>query len=483
MQKILCLIFVAINLLANAQTFTRRTFDYTTLEKNSAGCNQEMLHKLNDALIAISQNNSGQAVTVSKSIYDNDKSCPDIYEVYGESLFRNGQLLEGIGVIEDGIDKFGSNTGLIQRRYEMSIELYEVGIGRKNVDGNAVYNAGKKLPYDEAQFKVENLKSAQRDLEYLNQKFPDSLAQAYTLGRILTINGEPAKARAIFEKLKNDNQYYYGAGINIADIFIADKNYDLAIAELEPLTVAYPKGHHAYRKLSEVYKLRGDNDKTEEFVKKAVYYEYVPDFTDLAYSSTNYDLLALFADEQRDEKDKFAKLDEIAKTGNIGITTDVCLLILKLHANHGNGLEEEAVKKLIAIGKPAITKVNWMFSDNISTCTVSGLAEIMAAVKDKSSWQVLADYLPYMATMPMTIIPPDVPTQIIRYDNERGTKEVLKVVRGLIEKEKNEEELPFSAYTFYGALANVKQKEMLKMAREIGYTDAEITMLKSKTKE
>ncbi len=299
----------------------------------------------------------------------------------------------------------------------------------------------------------------------------------------MTINGEAKKALAIFEKLKSDDQYYYGAGINIADILTTEKQYDLAITELEPLTQAYPRGEHAYQKLSEIYKLKGDKEKAEEFRKKSVYYEYVPDFTDLAYSRASYDLLALFADGERDVKDKFAKLDEIVKAGNIGTTTDVCLIILKLHANHGNGLEEEAVRQLIAIGKPAIMKVNWLFSDNISTCTVSGLAEIMATVKDESSWMILAEYLPYMATMPMTIIPPDVPTQIIRFDPGRGTKEVLKVVKGLIEKEKNDEELPFSAYTFYGALGNVKQNDLVKMARDVGYTNDEIAVLQSKTKE
>jgi tetratricopeptide (TPR) repeat protein len=483
MKKIGCLAIAIIGLSVNAQTFTRRSFDYKSLEKNSASCGNHTLQQLNDAVVAIGRNNSEQAVTISKNIYDQDKSCPEIYGVYGESLFRSGKLLEGIAVIEDGIDKFGSHIDLINRRYAMSIELYEVGIGRKNIDGNAVYNAGNKLPYDEDQFKRENLTAAQRDLEYLYGKFPDSLAQAYMLARILTMNGEPAKARHIFEKLKADDQYHYGAVINIADLLTAQKEYDKAISELEPLTVQYPKGHYAYGKLSEIYKSKDDAEKAEAYYRKAIFYEHVPDFTDLTYSDTNYELLALFADDERLEKDKFAKLDEIAKTGNIGLTTDVCLMILKLHANHGNGLEEDAVKKLTAIGKPAIAKVHQLFLDNISTCTVSGLAEIMAAVKDESSWQVMADYLPYMATMPMTIIPPDVPTQIIRFDKERGTKEVLKVVKTLIAKENNDEEMPFSAYTFYGALAAVKQKELVKMAREIGYDDNEIATLKAKVKK
>lgn len=482
MKKILCLA-IAITGFANAQTFTRRTFDYKALEKNSIGCGEFILRQLDDAIVAINNNNSERAIAISRNIYDQDKSCPEIYGVYGESLFRNGQLLEGVAVIEAGIDKFGSNIDLINRRYAMSIELYEVGTGRRNIDGNAVYNGGNKLPYDEDGFKRENLLAAQGDLEYLYEKFPDSLGQAYTLARIFSMNAETAKARLIFEKLKADEKYRYGAVMNIADLQADEKNYDAAISELESLAAQYPKIHYAYGKLSEMYKAKGDDERADAFQRKTVFYEYVPSFTDLEYSDANYGLLTLFADGDRHEKDKFAKLDEIAKTGNNALTTDICLMILKLHANHGNGLEEEAVKKLTAIGKPAIPKVHELFVDNISTCTVGGLAEIMALVRDESSWQVMADYLPYMATMPMTIIPPDVPTQIIRYDKERGTKEVLKIVKRFIEKEKNDEELPFSAYTFYGALANVKQKDMIEMARETGYDNTEIAILKAKTKK
>lgn len=482
MRKSLCLFVTAVALTMQAQTFTRRTFDYRSLEKNTAACTDAIRLDLDAALTAIQQNNSAQAVSLSKSVYDADKSCPDIYAVYGESLFRNGRLLEGIGIIDDGIDKFGSDANLIRIRYVLGIELYEVGTGRKNIDGNAVYNAGNKLPYEEGQFKSENLKSAQHDLEYLNEKFPDSAGQAYTLGRIYTITGEPQKARAVFEKLKANKTYHYGAVINIADILIEDKAYDAAIAELEAVIATDPKGTHAYKRLSEAYKAKGDGVRAEEFRRMALFYENVPDFTDLGYTPTNYDLLVLFADD-RPEKEKFDKLNEIVKAGNIPFTTDTCLMILKLHANHGNGLEEEAARQLAKIGKPAIEKVHRLFTDNISTCTVSSLAEIMATVKDEKSWRVMADYLPYMATMPMTIIPPDVPTQIIRYDNRRGAKEVLRIVRTLLEKERNDEEVTFSAYAFYGAIKEVKPRQLVKMAREIGYTDEEIAALESKLKE
>lgn len=54
---------------------------------------------------------------------------------------------------------------------------------------------------------------------------------------------------------------------------------------------------------------------------------------------------------------KSEKLNEIHKQNNQAFTIDVCLLILKLHANHGNGLEDDATDILKKMVNHLLTKL------------------------------------------------------------------------------------------------------------------------------
>ncbi len=66
-----------------------------------------------------------------------------------------------------------------------------------------------------------------------------------------------------------------------------------------------------------------------------------------------------------------------------------------------------------------------LFESNISTCTITNLADIMATVKDEKSWELLKRYLPEIAHMPMTTLPPSIPEKMIKFNEDKGIKEIL----------------------------------------------------------
>lgn len=123
-------------------------------------------------------------------------------------------------------------------------------------------------------------------------------------------------------------------------------------------------------------------------------------------------------------------------------------MILKLHENHGNGLEEKATEILKEIGKPSIEKVHLLFQSDvstISTCTITALSEIMASVKDEKSWELFKAYLPTLSQITkMKLLPPWVPEKMIQFDEDRGIKEILMVIKELLNK--NSESHSFGEY-------------------------------------
>ncbi len=49
----------------------------------------------------------------------------------------------------------------------------------------------------------------------------------------------------------------------------------------------------------------------------------------------------------------------------------------------------------------------------------------MATVKDEKSWELLKRYLPEIAHMPMTTLPPSIPEKMIKFNEDKGIKEIL----------------------------------------------------------
>jgi tetratricopeptide (TPR) repeat protein len=472
---------------AYSQEFKRKVFDYEKLTKEYVTCNDDILKALEEAMLAVEEYNSAKAVKLSKVSFDKNNNCPDVYLTYGYSLFRSGEWLDGLDIVEKGIEKFGSVPELVKLRSDMSLEMYELGIGQKNIDGNSVYKANdSRLKYNEDQFKEANLRSALTDLIYLNNR-ENNPEDTYTIAIIYRELGEYDSSNKIFESLTTDVKFGAPATFHIAGNLISLKKYDEAERKLLKMLETYKQVPDIYERLAEIYELKGEKNKQEDYKKMAVFYKYVPDFTDLTYSSNNYDLLMFFGGDAPSQE-KLKKLEEIQKANDINFTIDICIVILNIHSNHGNGVEEKATAILTGIGTPSLNKVHKLFQSDVSTCTITNLATIMAAIKDERSWEILIDYLPRIASMPSTLIPPNVPEKVILFDEERGTREVLRVVKTILNKDPEESQdimgsLGFGTYVFYAPLKEIKKDKVLKIARELNYTDSDIVKLQEELKD
>lgn len=480
------LVLLIFPLLTFSQKLQRNVFEYKKLKSDHfTECDELTTKELEKAILSIQENNSTNAIAISKKIYDNKKDCFLIFDTYGYSLFRNGEWFEGIEIIEKGIEKFGSVPELIKRKSEMSLEMAELGTGQKDIDGNSVFKANS-IPYEEEQFKNENLQSALIDLEYLRSKFNRN-EETFYVAKIQQLLKIYDKSNETFKTLLSDEEYKNIALFNIADNYIALKDFNTAEIELNKLLNENPKEAILYEKLGEIYELKKDKARSNEYSSKSIFYKNIPSSSSLEYSKENFDLLKYFGTEENKPNKKLKKLSEIAGQNNQEHTIDVCLMILKLHANHGNGVEEKATEIITKIGKPAIEKVNQLFQSDVSTCTITNLADIMANVKDENSWVLMKEYLPYIATMPMTLIPPSLPEKMIQFNEDEGVKEVLIAVKPLLnESEDNNNSLNemggFGKYVYYLPLGKVNKEKLKKIATELNYSDQEFKTLEGKIK-
>lgn len=478
--------FLLLPFLIFSQNLQRNVFEYPKLKSdNFIVCDETTNKELESVLQKIGENNSTAAVEICKKIFDTKNDCFGTFETYGFALFRNGQWFEGIKIIEDGIKKFGSVPELIKRKSEMSLEMAQLGTGQKNIDGNSVYKSDNSN-YNEDQFKEENLKSALTDLEYLIKKY-NRTEEIFYAAKVQQLLKDYNKSNDTFKTLLNDTQYKSIALYNIGDNYIALKDLDKAENEFNALLTENPKEGEIYDKLAEIYKLRNDKIKAEEFGTKSIFYKNIPEDTDLEYSKENFELLKFFGGDEKPAK-KLKRLKEITNQNKPQYTVDVCLMILKLHANHGNGVEEKATETLKKIGKPSIEKVNKLFQTNISTCTIADLADVMASVKDENSWALMKEYLPYIARMPMTLIPPSVPEKMILFNEEKGITEILATVKPLLVKVEDNTNNPLGEmlgngeYVYYIPLGKVNKIKLKKIATDLHYTDQEFNLLQEKIK-
>ena len=479
------LLLTFIPVLAFSQKYKRNTFKYEKMQsENFAECDEAAKSVLEKSLVAIEENNSTFAVSNAKVVYDGNKDCFMVYDIYGYSLFRNGQWFEGLEIIEAGIEKFGAVPNLIERKYLMSLEMAQLGTGQKSIDGSSVFKANS-IQYNEEQFVAENYKSVLLDLKYLiaNYNRPNELFYAAKVHQILE---QYEESNAFFSKLLDNEDYKMDAVFNMADNFIAQNKLNEAENELNKLLLSNPKAGVLYEKLAEVYKKKGDSAKAKECQQKAIYYKNVPFFSNLDFSEENYGTLIFFGRNEDTAAKKLEKLNAIKEKGNTDYTIDVCLIILKIHTNHGNGVEERATEILAEIGKPAIEKVDKLFQTDVSTCTITNLAEVMSEVKAESSWELMKQYLPNIANMPMTMVPPNLPEKMIQFDEEKGLKEILIVVKPLLTAKKDESDNPmadlqgFGQYVYYAPLKKINGAKLKTVAKGLGYSDEEFKLLKAK---
>lgn len=464
------------------ENYNRKKLDYTKLKTSTENCSEETNNQLNSAIEAIQQNNSTKAVEISEKLFKvND--CPEVHETYAVSLFRNGEVIKGIETIEAAIEKFGSNPQLIKRKSLLLLELFENGTGQRNIDGNTVYKA-KSLNFDDEKFKTENLDAALNDLNYLADNYSERFEEIYTIGKIYQLKKEFEKSNIQFQKIVDVPEFKDQGLFNIAENHLGLKNYPLAEEYFLKLLESYPNEPQLLSKLSELYESSGDKAKGELFNKKRYFHKLVPSFCEMEFSEKNLETINYFNDESKDYKSKLNKLKEIEKSETQIFTIETCIAILNIHANHSNGLEDDAANLLIKIGKPSLDKVHKLFNSRVSTCTVTNLAKVMATTKDESSWEVLTNYLPRIAKMPSTLIPPNVPKYIVLFNEEKGLREILKTVKPMLSEEMPDDamaQLSFmNRHIYFNPLEKISFKKIETICKELGYNEKEIKELKKR---
>ncbi len=485
MRKYFYILILSLNYQVSfAQDYERKIFDYHLMNNtDSTFCKESDNVKLGEVLLLIENLQSEKSAILAKEIFEKSEKCPLIFDTYSWALFRSGKWIEAMTIIDSAITIYGSNPDLIFRRGGMNLEMAELGVGIRNIDGNSVYLAkNKKLNFDDSIFKKQNYLAALSDFKYLSDTYQDRFHETMLTGYIFQVLGNFKESTYYLSKLLEIEEYADNAFFLIVDNYIGEKDYSKAESILFDLNKKYPRSSDVQNKFSQLYEIIGDSDKLRISLLKAQYYSWVPEYCDLDYSTENYKTIQFFIDDnstnQKLKKIKYLKKQDEKRA------VEVFIAILNSHANHGNGIEEEIEKSLIEIGDSVVPKVILLMQNAPSTCTVTIAASVLAELKDPRGWQPMVDYLPRMKNIPITLIPPEIPAQIIKFDKEKGLIALLTWIKEQIDSDTANSDNPldelgsmFASFSIYSPLSEYKKEEIRKAALNLKYTDKQIDKL------
>jgi tetratricopeptide (TPR) repeat protein len=485
-KNIFTLIFLFICQLTFGQDFQRKIFNYSQLNEDSIICPNLILEELDQVLILIENLQSERAAILGEEMFNKFEKCPALFEVYSWALFRSGHWMKSVQIIDSAIMTYGPNPDLILRRGNINIEMAELGVGIRNIDGNSIYlSKNKKLNFEESNFKKQNYLSALNDFKYIADTYQDRFHEIYLTGYIYQKLENYEESNSYLTKLLSNDDYADDITFVIVNNYIGQKKYDKAENTLRNLEVKYPRNSDIQVKFSELYEISGNQEKLKSSHLKAQFYSWVPEYCDLTYTNENYQLIRFFL-EDNSSKEKIKKLKKIRKN-NEELSIDLLITVLNTHSNHGNGVEEEAKKMLIKAGKSVVPKVILLMENAPSTCSVTKAASILAELKDPRGWEAMVNYLPRMENIPFTLIPPNVPEQIIKFDREKALITLLKWIKGQLKTEEQTSDNPmdelggiFASTSIYSPLSVYKKDELKKAANNLKYTDDQIEKLLEK---
>lgn len=471
-----------------AQDFSRRRFPYEMMaDPRPDSCGAAMVGTLNEALELIQKNRSREAVKLTQALYqDNAMRCLALYEVHSWALFRSGEWLDALVVMDSAIALYGPEYTLVYRRGLMNIEMAELGPGVRHIDGNAVYlSKTKQLPYGESQFKAECYQAALEDFSFVAAHYPPAKEETYYCGYILQQLGRFDEANTYYYQLLVYPELADMITSAIADNFISRKEFKKAEQILLDMEKEHPRYAGIQAKLVEVYEGLGHKAKKELASRKYQFYTAVPYLTGIDFSEASEKDVLLFLSEAK-VADKMKRLNDLGKDTS-RYASGMLVAVIYMHANHGNGVEERAVELLGGRGSSVVSMVVNLLSQAQSTCTIEMAADVLAMIKDTSGWQPMVDLLPSIQHMPITLTPPDIPGALLRFDKQRALPVLLDYIRReMLFAEKNESD-PFgelgSLFTdglFYGNLEKISRSELEKVATDIGYTTEELSLLMKK---
>ncbi len=479
------IILCCLHFLITAQEFERQIFDYSQMqEKEIAPCSESVNSGVNQVFQEIGRLRSQHSVLLAEELFNENDKCPLSYEAYSWALFRNGKWMESVEIIEQGIRELGPIPELILRRGYISFEMAELGIGVRNVDGNSVYlPKAKRLDYPDSIFREQNYLAALNDFKYISDTYKERPKEIMITGYIYQMIKEYENSNNYFSKLLDNDNYRNDVAFLIVDNYIGQNQFSKAEKILLELEEEFPRNSDIQEKLTKLYKKSGDEEKFELYKYKSEFNYWVPEYCDLEYSKKNYETIYYFLGENK-TSDKIQKLNGIRKEHGEK-ATDIFITILNAHANHGNGVEERTEELLVEMGNSVVPKMILLMENAQSTCTTTKAASVLAEIKDPRGWQPMVDYLPRMENIPFTLMPPEIPLQLIKFDKEKALVAILKWTKGQLgEEDTSSSDNPFqelgsifSGTNIYLPLQVYKKKEIQKTAKSLGYTKEQLERL------
>jgi tetratricopeptide (TPR) repeat protein len=490
MKKHILLVFC----LACSVTFTyaqkqykRAEFDYPKMKpKLEVPCSNELEEPLKEAMDLMQVNQNGAAIVMLEAARRAHGQCPKSEIIYAEALFWHGKWLESNAVIDDAIQKFGPELPLVHARAYFCLQMADYGIATRPEDGNMAYlPASKQLPYDDAQFKKANLKYAVPALKFVYDKADEEPGQEILYLLALTYQSleDYDKSNEALRALKNVPEYQNKATGHLIANLMDQKQYPEAEQELLALQTRLPRNAEVLRMMQNLYEKSGEKDKAANCNDQAMYFQWMGKFTTLPYSKANLESLAYFKGDHTKEE-KLAALDAIAlRPADEAI--DLYIGILNMHANHGNGIENDVTDRLGKMGEPAVVKLIGFLQNASSTCGMSNAGAALAQIKDERGWAALVDFLPYLEQIGSATMVPEIPRCLVQFDKDRALSVLLPMIKERLERPSvADDNNPMSSLSaifidaaFYGPL-DVYDKEVLAAkAKSMGFDGAQVIEL------
>lgn len=482
------LVLLSFTSISYGQKYKRKSFDYANMKEVAVeDCKDSDYGQLNRIIDLISSLRSKQAAEKANTVYKSaNPKCIAVYEVCAWAHFRSGDWMKGIEIIEKGISKLGPQPDLILRRGYMNLEMAELGTSRRDIDGNSVFlPKSKSLKYNEKVFERKNFELALEDFKYIADTYQARETEIYITGYIYQKLENYTASNEYLRKLENSKDYSATVALTIIDNLIQMKDYEAAEKSLEIMEKANRRNPDVYEKYVSLYDASGNKEKLEECKSKSSFYSWVPEYCDLSYSAENFKAIRYFL-EDHTAAEKIKRLNEL-KTEDENKAIDIYITVLNTHANHGNGVEVRTEELLIEIGEPAVLKVIQLMENAPSTCTITKAASVLAEIKDPRGWQPMVDYLPRIENLPFTLIPPEIPEQIIKFDREKGLVVMLEWIKGQLQDEGKESDDPFAQLggmftdvNMFMPLKVYEREELVSAAEKLNYSDRQVELLLEK---
>jgi hypothetical protein len=470
-----------------AQNFERIIFDYNKLRNDDqTTCSSESLDKLEEIFHTLEKQKTQEALKLSKQVFEAKEKCPRIFETHAWALFRNGEWLESIQIIDMAITLYGANPDLIIRRAYMSFEMAELGIGSRIINGKSVYlSAGKYLPFDEENFKHQNYLAALTDFKFIADNFIDRNHEIFITGYLFSKLDNDEGSNFYLAKLMNNPEYQEEAADLIVDNRIAKGEINEAEEILLSLAKKHPKNPGIYRQLSKIYKAAGIIDQHNLYKNMYEFYRWMPSYLTLEYSNENFQLIQSIITEKSSEE-KLEIVENLAKRKDRRLM-DVLIVHLHHHKTHDDEFEEAIQKSLIKIGKPTVPALLQLLNASTEPCSIEKAAYILAEIKDTSAWFPMVDYLNKIERNFKNTTPPNIPEQLIRFNKQKALIEILKWIKPRLHLEDNNDSTSMNdpgintiSIIKYKPLIAYSKNEIEKAAISLGYQKRDIERLMNK---